>query len=124
MLTGRLQEVTERAATLPAENQDAVAEVLSGLLADNEESWPAEAPALPPELDAIVHESMRQNVALLEYLKDKQVAVAEAIRYLTALQVWGIKQKVVDTIGDRSGIGRRYRSWLRAHVVPLPANST
>ena len=71
MLTEHLREVVERAATLPAENQDAVAEVLSSLLTDYGEPWPAEAPPLPPELDATVEDAMRQNAVLLDDLKDK-----------------------------------------------------
>lgn len=72
MMTDRLRDVVDRAAQLAETGQDAIAHVLSMLLDEYAELWPDEAPALPPDVDAIVEESMRDNAALLDYLKDKQ----------------------------------------------------
>lgn len=71
MLTERLQRVVERAAMLPPESQDAVAEVFDALIAEYGEPWPDEAPKLSPELDAIVERAIRDHADMLEYLKDK-----------------------------------------------------
>jgi len=71
MMTIQLRDVVDRAARLPEVGQDAIAHVLSSLLDEYIEPWPDEAPALSPDLDAIIEESMRQNAALLDYLKDK-----------------------------------------------------
>lgn len=67
MLTERLQRVIERAAMLPPEHQDAVAEVLEAPLAELGEPWPDEPPELSLELAAIVEQSMREHADLLEY---------------------------------------------------------
>jgi hypothetical protein len=62
MLTDRLQEVVERAAELPAENQNAIAEVLEDLLrAPNDRP-----PALRPEVAAAVRRAMRDHADMLE----------------------------------------------------------
>jgi hypothetical protein len=71
MLTDRLQAVVERAAALPAEHQNAIAEALNSLLAEYAEPWPTAAPPLPPNLEAIVEQGMRDHADMLEYLEDK-----------------------------------------------------
>jgi hypothetical protein len=67
MLTDRLHKAIDRAATLPEGTQDAIAEALEQLL----RSYEQRPPELRSELSAVVEQSMRDNAATLEYLKDK-----------------------------------------------------
>jgi hypothetical protein len=72
MLTERLRKALDRAAEMPEADQDAVAAALERLIGAFMEGVEVEhAPALRPELAAIVEQSLREHAETLEYLKGR-----------------------------------------------------
>ena len=76
MLTERLRRAIDRAAEMPEADQDAVADALERLIGAFTEGAEAaveteHAPALRPQLAALVEQPIREHAETLEYLKDR-----------------------------------------------------
>jgi hypothetical protein len=69
MLTKRLQAAMEQAAELPAETQDALAEVFEQAV-ELTRRQPS-PPTLAPELRLAFERALVEHAATLEYLKDR-----------------------------------------------------